>query len=165
MKKLALLLALPTFAFATDYTRCPMPFEIKIDADGKVKPADFYDTKSVKTEGNITTMVVKPKSTGSRFGMMMQQESKISVERDDQGRVVAITSGGDKPAKEVIEQWRRMYQGGGMVGGSYGGGYGALNINSSGQTRKVELKDVTDQDLQAIGVKNVKASDVRASAN
>src|SRR5690606_34504056 len=90
---------------------------VQILADGKVEPQSYFETKSVKTEGNTTTMVLKSKDNGFGFNI---PETKIKIERDDQGRIVKITEGGERPSDEMIRMYRSS-MGGGYVAGSNGG--------------------------------------------
>ncbi len=167
MKKLLLLAALPTLAFAVDYSRCPMPSEVSVTPEGKVEASSWYDIKNVKTEGRVSTYTLKSKNGH----VMMSHERKIVVTRDEQDRIVNVKVDGDKPSKEVIEAWRQVQQAGGMVGGSYGGGgygYGGSNsvtIHSDGKSREVPLNQISDKDLADLGVKGIKAQEVRTGSS
>ncbi len=191
MKMFALLaLALPLSAWSVDYSRCSFPFEVQVDPEGAVTPSSWFQASDIRTEGNRTTMTVRPKPQPNFNGGVVvvgpQQEPKrIVIERDDQGRIIAMTSGGERPSDATIRQYRQMqnYPGGGYVAGSQGGlvgGYGGgINIGSmspslglgflvplrrNGTTEMVKAEELTDSDLTQIGVRGIKATELRAGA-
>lgn len=111
MKKmiLASTLLVSTQAFADiDYSRCIQAMGIGhgivIDNDGKVGPADFMTVKSRSTEGLIETVVLEMKD-----GFNKGYETKVTIERDEQGRIVRAGTGGDRPDKKTIEMWSQAY--------------------------------------------------------
>lgn len=170
MKKLFLLALVPTLSLAADYSRCPMPMEINVNPEGKVEASNWYEIKNVKTEGRVSTYTLKSK--GGK--MMMPHEKKVVVTRDEQDRITSVKVDGDKPSKEIIEQHREMLRGSGYgYGSSYGGfgggfGYGGGNsvtVFENGKSREVPLNQISDADLAAIGVKGIKAQDVRSGVS
>lgn len=58
---LTLAVTMPLAALAVDYSRCSFPMEVQVDADGKVTPNSWMEASNIVTEGNRTTMTVKPK--------------------------------------------------------------------------------------------------------
>jgi hypothetical protein len=96
MKKNLILstLLLSSFAYAdVDYSRCLMAANLygpTIDNDGKFSPGPYQKLKSMKTEGKKETYVIE--GNGYPYNMA----SEVTLERDDQGRVIKISNGSDK---------------------------------------------------------------------
>jgi hypothetical protein len=184
MKMLALLaLALPLSAWSADYSRCNFPFEVQVDAEGKVTPSPWMEASNIVTEGNRTTMTVKPKQQQSGNIIFAGEPKRIVVERDEQGRITSITSGGERPSAKTILQYRQMqnYPGGYVSGvqGGFGGGGISLGANynaggfglgflvpvrRNGSTEMVKPEQLSDADLQQIGIRNITASQLQNGA-
>jgi hypothetical protein len=112
MKKmiLASTLLISASAFADiDYSRCTQAanlglYGVNINNDGKVEAAPYMEIKSRSTEGLIETLVVEQKDGyGKGF------ETKVTIERDEQGRVVRASTGGERPDPKTIEMYKKYY--------------------------------------------------------
>jgi len=109
---------------------------------------------------------------------MPNEPKRIVIERDEQNRITSITAGGERPSDETIRRYR---QSGGMVGGIAGGfgtSYGGMNLGAgsfgslglgfmvpvrrNGTTQVIPARDLTDSDLQTIGVRNMRANQLRS---
>jgi|GEM_PF-6243785 len=190
MKFLALLaLALPLSAWSVDYSRCNFPFEVQVDPEGKVTPSLWMEASNISTEGNRTTMTVRPKQQSGGIIVGSNEPKRIVIERDDQGRITSITSGGERPSDATLRQYRQMQsnpyggyvagsQGGVGLAGGYGGGAGystGFNIGSvglgflvplrrNGTTEMVKAEQLNDTDLTQIGIRGIKAAELRTGA-
>ena len=97
-------------AFADiDYSRCTQAtnlglYGVNINNDGKVEPAQHMQVKSRSTEGLVETLVLE---TNSGFGKGM--EMKVTIERDEQGRVIRASTGGERPDPKTIEMYKKYY--------------------------------------------------------
>jgi hypothetical protein len=185
MKYLFLTLAvtMPLAALAVDYSRCNFPMEVQVDAEGKVTPNSWLQASDIVTEGNRTTMTVKPKQQNGGIIIGNGSEPKrIVIERDEQGRIVSITSGGERPSATTILRYRQMqtYPGGGYVSGVQGG-YGAggfspfnmganyginflVPVRRNGSTEMVKPEQLNDADLQQIGIRGITAAQLQTGA-
>lgn len=179
---LTLAVAMPFAAMAVDYSRCNFPFEVQVDPEGKVTPNAWLEASNISTEGNRTTMTLRPKQqSGGGIIISGGAPTRIVIERDDQGRIVSMTSGGERPSDATIRQYRQMQTGGyvagsqggfGLPGGYGGGGYnvGGLGlgflvpVRRSGSTEMVRADQLTDSDLNQIGVRGIKATELRSGA-
>lgn len=122
-------LLLSSIAFAdVDYSRCLMAsgmYGASIDNDGKFQPGQFNKFKSVKTEGNKETYIFENSGAFGFYGGTRE----LQLERDEQGRVIRASTGGDKMDPKNLKQYKEtMVQfsvsglGGGYMGGYMGGG-------------------------------------------
>lgn len=132
-------LLMSSMVFAdVDYSRCLMGsglYGAQIDNDGKIQFGQWQKVKSQKTEGKKETYVVEAAGFG---GSPISTE--YSIERDDQGHIVKVSTGGDKMDPKSVKAYKdsvvnnSIYMGtsaqymgayGGYVGGVAGGfGYG-----------------------------------------
>lgn len=127
-------LLLSSAAFAdVDYSRCLMSSGLwgaQIDNDGKLQFGQFSKVKSQKTEGNKETYVVESQGYG-----MGSVSSEFIIERNDQGHIVKVSTGGERMDPKSVKSYKDMivnssiymgtsaqYMGGGYVGGGYAGG-------------------------------------------
>lgn len=120
-----------SFALAdVDYSRCLYASGIygaRIDNDGKLQPAEWQKVKSIKTEGKRETYQLE--NSGAYIGI--NAVSEITLERDEQGRIIKIENGSQKPDQKSLEAYKKMLiqnstMAAGMGYGSYQGlgGYG-----------------------------------------
>lgn len=125
MKKFLLAtLALSTAAFAdTDYSRCSMMSGYQIDHENKVVPGPGATIKSQRTEGNKETIVFE-QSIGTR-----KYQTEASFERDAQGRVVRVISGGDRPSAQTIQRYRENMVNSSVMSAGFSSG-----MNEDGRT-------------------------------
>ncbi len=174
---LTLAVSMPFAAQAVDYSRCNFPFEVQVDAEGKVTPSAWMEASNIVTEGNRTTMTVKPKQQNGNI-MIGGEPKRIVVERDEQGRITSITSGGERPSAKTILQYRQMQSSpyGGYAGGFGGGGVtlGAsfnasgfsflVPVRRNGSTEMVKPDQLNDADLQQIGIRGITATQLQNGA-
>lgn len=168
MKTLSLItgLLITSVSFADiDYTRCNQAglFGATIDNDGQIKPYDFLELQGKTTTGNEETYTFAYKSNYGIVGAQSAPRMILTVTRDENGKVVKVQSGGDKPDQQTIDMWKNMYQGGGTVGGygsgsGYGGGFVAGGIaggfsepyyNIDGKS--VSLDKMTSEEAKSAG--------------
>lgn len=143
MKKLLFVsgVLLSSMAMAdVDYSRCMMVSGAwaNIDNDGKISFPQHQKIKSQKTDGRKETYVLE---TPNYFGNGGPITTEVTYERDDQGRIIKASTGGDKMDAKALQQYKEsivnssVFMGtsaqymGGMVNGGYpggmvGGGYG-----------------------------------------
>lgn len=113
------------FAVEVDYSRCMMFTGVQLDHEGRVQPTDFQTIKSQRTEGNIERLILESSIGNQKFPM------EVMIQRDAQGRVQKVTTGGERPSNQMIQQYRDMmvnsavsmapYAGSGLMGGMIGG--------------------------------------------
>lgn len=133
-------MVLSSMAFAdVDYSRCMMASGAwaQIDNDGKIKFSDFQKVKSQKTEGNKETYVIE---MPNYYGSTATTTHEVTYERDDQGHIVKVSTGGDKMDPKNLKQYKdgivnssvfmgtsAQYMGGyaGGYAGGIAGGYAA----------------------------------------
>lgn len=173
---LTLAVTMPLAALAVDYSRCSFPMEVQVDADGKVTPNSWMEASNIVTEGNRTTMTVKPKQQpgGGVVIGNLSEPKRVVIERDEQGRIVSVTSGGERPSATTILRYRQMQSN--PYG--YGGGFSPYNTGASinlggsgfqflvpvrrnGSTQMVKADQLSDADLQQIGVKGITATQLQ----
>jgi len=109
MKKLALLTCiLSTQAIAgVDYSKCSNPMTgMGLDSDGQVLLAPGQTIKSKSTDGNKESYVIN--SDYSAFGGTGNNDTKITIERDKQGRVISMKTGGDSLSDKEIEKMKQL---------------------------------------------------------
>lgn len=134
MKKLLVVSGLMLTGLAgadVDYSRCVMAgsgmygYGFSVDNDGNFQASPYQKVKSKSTEGKKETYVLE--SQGFMGG---NTESTIILERDDQGRIIKMSTGGDKVDAKTIKQYKEMMVNsslmsvGGFSGYGYGMGYG-----------------------------------------
>lgn len=118
-------LLLSSFAFAdVDYSRCLMAsglYGATIDNDGKLQPSQWQKLKDMKTEGKKETYTFE---NHMAFGGN-PLTTEVVIERDDQGRVIKASTGGDKMDPKALKQYKDiMVQSSVTPMGGYGmGGY------------------------------------------
>lgn len=100
-------LLISSVAFAdVDYSRCLMAsgmYGATIDNDGKFQPGQFQKVKAVKTEGNKETYTFENNNGGYGF---IGATTELTLERDEQGRVIKATTGGDKMDAKALKQYK-----------------------------------------------------------
>lgn len=149
MKKLltaSLVLAASVAHADVDYSRCLMSSGLwgaQIDNDGKLKFSEFSKLKSQKTEGKTETYEIETPGYGQK-----PFTSKFVVERNDQGHIVKVSSGGERLDQKAVQAWKEgivnnsVYMGtsaqymggyGGYVGG-IAGGFGSNGFNNQYQS-------------------------------
>jgi hypothetical protein len=175
MKYFFLALSLPLSAWAVDYSRCSFPYEVSVDPEGRVTASQWYEASNIVTEGRRTTMTVR---LNNSYGQP-NEPKRVVIERDEQNRIISVTAGGDRPSDETIRRYRQGF--GGYPGGSIGGLVGGVSTGSrlgpnfgsqgldflvpvrrNGTTQMVAARDLTDSDLQTIGVRNVRAEQLKS---
>ena len=112
-----------SFAAEVDYSRCTMYGGVQLDHDGKVHANQFQTIKSQRIDGNKEHLVFESSYGSKKF----QQE--VTLERDAQGRVLKVVSGGERPSAQVLQQYKDMMVNSAvamapMATGSFSGGYG-----------------------------------------
>lgn len=136
-----------------DYSRCMqaagLNFQgVNITNDGKVEPMEHMTLKGAHGQGKIEhyTFAMKEKSM---FMGGMPYEVTVTVERDDQGRIIRASTGGDKPDQKTIDMWKKYYS------APYHGGWGSHNepvYNIDG--KRVPLEKVTKEQAKEAGFAN-----------
>lgn len=108
MKKLAVLSCLISIqAYAgVDYSKCSSPMSgVSFDSDGQVVLGPGQKIKSKSTDGNKETYVIN--SDYSAFGGTGNNDQKITIERDKQGRVINMITGGDSLTESEIQKLKQ----------------------------------------------------------
>lgn len=136
-----------------DYSRCLQAAGLSYQGviftnDGKVQPMDHMELKGANVNGKIEhyTFVAKDKMT---YPGAVPYEVKLTVERDDQGRIIRAGAGGDKPDQKLIDAWKKYYS------QPYYGGWGISSepfYNIEG--KKIPLKKVTKEQAKEAGFDN-----------
>ena len=140
-------LLMSSMVFAdVDYSRCLMGSGLwgsQIDNDGKIQFSQWQKVKSQKTEGNKETYVVESQGYGTT-----PMSVEYTIERNDQGHIVKVSTGGDKMDPKSVKAYKdsvinnSIYMGtsaqymggyGGYVGGM-AGGYASNGFNNQYQS-------------------------------
>ncbi len=160
-----------------DYSRCggPLGFSGRFDNDGKLQPASGMSITSQKTEGKTETYVLEGTLNnpyggfggamagygggamggfgggiglgGPYGGQTFKSKTEIKIERDDEGRIVKMTSGGDKVDPAYVEQMKGMYSGLNFSGHSEP----SVWVNSNNQPHIVPVSKLTQDQAKEIG--------------
>lgn len=157
MKKLlvvsALLVSQVSFA-DIDYSRCSTSSGLQITGvhinnDGKLEAGEFVKLKGVKTEGKVETHTFELSGYGGVPG-----EFVVQIERDEQGRVIKASTGGERPSKEMIDSWIKYMGQGQGYGFGYGGGFGHKEPVYNIDGRNVPMDKVTKEQAKEAGFGN-----------
>lgn len=146
-------LLLSSFAYAdVDYSRCTTAaglYQAQIDNDGKIQPAFGSKIKSIKTEGNKETIVFE--------GMVYNGKAMLSeatIERDDQGRVIKIITGGEKVDTKKLNDYKDM-----MIQNSVGSVYMYGTMSAEPHfwidNKTVPLSKVTLEQAKKAGISDI----------
>jgi hypothetical protein len=109
MKKAFLVTSLlvSSLAYAdVDYSRCLVATGINggtFDNDGQFLPSKWQKLKSKTTDGNKETYILESVPYG---GLSEVVTNEVVIERDDQGKIIKASTGGDKMDPKSIQQYR-----------------------------------------------------------
>ncbi len=153
MKKMLLVTGLLVSGLAQadiDYSRCMysagLSFQgVTITNDGKVEPQEHMVLKSAHGDGKTEsyTFAMKEKSP---FMGGANYEVTVTVERDEQGRIIRAGTGGDKPDQKLIDMWKNYYAQ--PLYGGWGRNSGPVyNIDG----KKIPLEKVTKEQAKEAG--------------
>lgn len=106
------------FAVEVDYSRCVMFTGIQLDHEGRVQAAPYQTIKSQRTEGNTEHLVLESSFGNQKYPM------DVSIVRDSQGRVQKITTGGERPSNQMVQQYRDMMVNSAVMMAPYTGSMG-----------------------------------------
>src|SRR5665647_2265973 len=126
MKKTIILatltLAPAAFGAEVDYSRCLPAVGIigsTIDHDSKLQPLYGGKILSQKTERLVETYVMDISSVGFGGSYVLQGKTQeIKIERDDQNRIVKITTGGDFASNAALKMQKEMQLNSALMSGS-----------------------------------------------
>lgn len=149
----ALLVSQVSFA-DIDYSRCSLSSGLSITGvhinnDGKLEASDFVKLKGVKTEGKVETHTFELSGYGAP-----SSEFVVQVERDDQGRVIKASTGGESPSKETINAWMKYMNSNHIYGGGYGGGFNHKEPVYNIDGKSVPMDKVTKEQAKEAGFGN-----------
>lgn len=178
------LLFISNFAMAdVDYSRCNMAAAqsgARLDHDGKLVVAPWQKIKNISTKDKVEKYVIETDGGSLAYGYQIPtgMKTEVTIERDEQGRVIRMQTGPDtldKKGLAAVQKAQLHMQLSGTVFQSdlanSNGYFGSKNTmlqepvffvkGENGQDTYVKLSDLTKKQRQAMGLSHDLYKDIK----
>lgn len=134
-----------------DYSRCTGAsgmWGVSLDSEGKLASNPYQKIVNKTTEGKIEKYDIENEYPDYKGGII-KSKTQVTLERDDQGRVVKMQTGGDKLDKKNLEMMKKFQLQGQvsmamMSAGSYGTAMGEPTYYVKDKDNKSTFKKLSD---------------------